>query len=215
MSVALYTRVSSVEQGTSGLSLEAQAATCREYAATLLREPNPVLFVEKKSAASLAKRPVLSGLLNDLVGYEHLVVLRLDRLARNTYDLLSILKTLDEKQVAFHSVRERLDTHGATGRLFTTLLGAMAQFERDLISQRTVEALAAKKMRGEWLGKIPFGFSDRQLTPHENNLAIVRTCFLLRKAHASLRDIARLVSLPLATVRHVLGNPIYRARHLL
>jgi site-specific DNA recombinase len=214
-SIAIYTRVSTADQAAAGLSLEVQAAACSEHAQRFFPDVATTLFSDTASAASTSKRAALLRALAMRRSLSALVVLRLDRLARNTLDLLRIIETLDDANVALHSVRENIDTAGAAGRLFITVLGAMAQFERDLIAQRTSEALRAKQARGEWVGRLPFGFASRDLDIDPHDINIVRQIYLLAKVGASHRTIGRTLNVKPSTVRHVLSNEIYRSRGLL
>jgi site-specific DNA recombinase len=206
-SIAIYTRVSTADQAAAGLSLEVQAAACSEHAQRFFPDVATTLFSDTASAASTSKRASLLRALAMRRSLRALVVLRLDRLARNTLDLLRIIETLDDANVALHSVRENIDTAGAAGRLFITVLGAMAQFERDLIAQRT--------SGGEWVGRIPFGFATRDLDIDPHDINTVRQIYLLAKVGASLRTIGRTLDVKPSTVRHVLSNEIYRSRGLL
>ncbi len=215
MHVAIYTRVSTQEQARSGLGLEHQVAACSRFVAALWPDAHTQHFTESVSASTVRRRPVLLSILRDIELFAHLVVLRLDRLSRNTRDLLELVDTLRSHDVHLHSVTERLDTDGPTGRMFLTILGATAQFERDLLAQRTSDALRAKQARGEWVGRIPFGFVTSQLLPHEKQLRRVRYVYTLRDRGQSLRAIARAAQLKVSTVRHVLTNPIYAQRSLL
>src|SRR5258708_27680382 len=98
-----------------------------------------------------------------------LVVTRLDRLARSTRDLLNLLGTIAERGAGFKSLRDTwADTTTAHGRLMLTVLGGLAEFERELIRTRTGERRARAKARGVILGRKP------QLTGHQRRGAIAR-----------------------------------------
>src|ERR1700752_718220 len=110
-----------------------------------------------------------------------LVVTRLDRLARSTRDLLNTLAGITERKAGFRSLGDAwADTTTAHGRLMLTVLGGLAEFERELIRARTGEGRERAKARGQSLGR-PF-----QLTPHQGSDAIRP-----RKRGEPLRDIAR------------------------
>lgn len=96
-------------------------------------------------------------------------VTRLDRLARSTRDLLNLLATIGEKQAAFRSLNDSwADTTTPHGWLLLTVLGGLAEFERDLIRARTGEGRARAKARGVKLGRKP------KLTAHQRREAIAR-----------------------------------------
>jgi DNA invertase Pin-like site-specific DNA recombinase len=98
-----------------------------------------------------------------------LMVTRLDRLARSTRDLLNIMATIGEKRAGFRSLGDTwADTTTAHGRLMLTVLGGLAEFERELIRTRTSEGRARAVANGVKLGRKP------TLTPHQRREAIKR-----------------------------------------
>jgi DNA invertase Pin-like site-specific DNA recombinase len=111
-----------------------------------------------------------------------LMVTRLDRLARSTRDLLNILATIAEKKAGFRSLGDTwADTTTSHGRLMLTVLGGLAEFERDLIRARTSEGRARAVANGVKLGRKPI------LTPHQRREAIKR----VNAEKESLGEIAR------------------------
>jgi DNA invertase Pin-like site-specific DNA recombinase len=98
-----------------------------------------------------------------------LMVTRLDRLARSTRDLLNTLSMIADRKAAFRSLADAwADTTTAHGRLMLTVLGGLAEFERELIHARTSEGRARAKANGQSLGRKP------KLTPHQQHEAIQR-----------------------------------------
>ncbi len=89
------------------------------------------------------------------------MVWRLDRLGRSLRHLIDVVTGLDERQVGFRSLRESIDTTTAGGRLVFHLFGALAQFEREIIRERTVAGLAAARARGR-VGGRPSKISPEQ-----------------------------------------------------
>src|ERR1700721_104422 len=131
-----YGRVS-----TDGQSLEAQEAELQEAGVHKI-------FKEKASGAE-TNRPQLARAIGSLHEGDVLVVTRLDRLARSTRDLLNTLETINQKGAGFKSLRDAwADTTSAHGRLMLTILGGLAEFERELINTRTGEGRARAKTRG-------------------------------------------------------------------
>lgn len=212
---ALYIRVSTQEQNDSGLSLDYQLKQTKHHALVRLDCEDVVPFIETSPATRIMSREILCDMMNGIACFTHLVVLRLDRLARNTLDLLKIARTLQAKHVALHSVTEAIDTQGPAGQLFFTVLAALAEFEVNLIAQRTRDALSAKRDRGDWVGRLPYGFADRDLSPDPEQMETVREAYRLRQVGLGYHRIARVLCLPVPTVRHILNNPIYHQRHLL
>jgi DNA invertase Pin-like site-specific DNA recombinase len=141
MAIHGYARVS-----TGGQSLDSQleqltAAGCGK------------IYQEKISGKN-AQRPQLQRLMFQLAEGDTLIVTRLDRLARSTLDLLSILKAVGDRGAAFRSLADGwANTDSAHGRLFLTILGALAEFERELIRDRTREGQRRARAAGVKFGR--------------------------------------------------------------
>ncbi len=105
------------------------------------------IFVEHATGAQ-AERPQRAQVLDHLRSGDTLVVWRLDRLARSLRDLIDIVTALEERGVGFRSLHEQVDTTSLGGRLVFALFGALAEFERDLIRERSLAGLAAARARG-------------------------------------------------------------------
>ena len=119
------------------------------------------IFKETISGASI-DREQLHRLLNGLRSGDILIVTRLDRLARSTIDLLTVIKTIADKGALFQSLADPwADTTTAAGRLMLTILGGLAEFERSLILARTSEGRARAIRAGVKMGRKP------KLTPHQ------------------------------------------------
>jgi DNA invertase Pin-like site-specific DNA recombinase len=102
-----------------------------------------------------ADRPQLAACLKALRPGDTLVVWRLDRLGRNLPDLVRIVGELEQKGVAFESLTERIETGSAAGKLVFHVFAALAEFERNLIRERTKAGLAAARARGRQGGRRP------------------------------------------------------------
>lgn len=126
-----YARVSTDEQATAAQEIELRSAGCTE---------------EHGSGASRA-RPALSTLLREKNAGDTLVVVRLDRLARSVGHLLEVIEDLTAKNAHFRSLRDPIDTSTPQGMFSLQVLGAVAQLERALISERTKAGIKAAKRR--------------------------------------------------------------------
>lgn len=136
-----YARVSTDGQSAAAQVAELTAAGCEK------------VFSETASGAK-TDRTQLKRAIASLAAGDVLVVTRLDRLARSTRDLLNVLATLTEKGAQFRSVRDTwADTTTPHGRLMLTVLGGLAEFERELIRSRTGEGRERAKARGVKLGR--------------------------------------------------------------
>lgn len=156
-----YIRVSTEEQAEHGVSLDAQRAKIHAYCT--LNDIELVSIFEDAgiSGKRSDNRPALQSALNTLRtgGASALIVCKLDRLARNTIDALTIADTLDKKGLALHSIAEKLDTQSAIGRFFFTLTASLAEMERRQIGERTRAAMNHKRSKREFCGgDVPFGF---------------------------------------------------------
>ena len=122
------------------------------------------------------------------------IVAKLDRLTRSVKDLCGLLELFEKRNVALISVAESLDTSSAAGRLVITIMGAVSQWEREAIGERTREALRYKRNNGERVGNIEFGYrlaaDGCHLEPHPEEQAALVTIRKLRSKGHSLRCIA-------------------------
>jgi DNA invertase Pin-like site-specific DNA recombinase len=146
-----------------------------------------------REVASGAKtdRAQLRRLLDQLEAGDVLTVTRLDRLARSTPDLLSTLAAITGKKAGFKSLGDTwADTTTSHGRLMLTVLGGLAEFERDLIRARTGEGRARAVARGQKMGRRP------KLTPHQQKEAIKRR----DRGKGSLTEIGRSYNVSAATI---------------
>lgn len=144
-----YYRVSTLQQGRSGLGLEAQKAAVAAYVAST--SGRLVAEYEEVESGKRNSRPQLAAALAACRARRAvLVIAKLDRLARNTQFLLSIVEGTGEAGVVFCDLPQV--PPGAMGKFFLTLMAAVAELEAGLISQRTKAALAAAKARGVKLG---------------------------------------------------------------
>lgn len=172
-----YARVSTDGQSLAAQQAELKSANCEK------------IFQEKVSGAR-SDRKQLARLMALLAREDVLVVTRLDRLARSTRDLLNLLGTIAEKGAGFKSLRDSwADTTTSHGRLMLTVLGGLAEFERELIRTRTGEGRQRAKARGVVMGRKP------KLTSHQRREAIAR-----REAGEVLTDIARSYNVSHSTI---------------
>lgn len=163
-----YIRVSTEEQAKGGVSLDAQRKALHAYAQIQGLELIEVIEDAGVSAFKrLEKRPGGVDLLRAVnprstreVKAAHVIAMKIDRLFRNTADCLATVERWKKDGVALHLINmggQTLNTSTAVGQIFLTMLAGFAQFERDLISERTRDALAEKRARGERTGRTPYG----------------------------------------------------------
>jgi DNA invertase Pin-like site-specific DNA recombinase len=119
------------------------------------------VFVEKASGAQ-RDRPELQAALEYMRSGDTLVVWKLDRLARSLKQLIETVETLEGQGIGFRSLTEALDTTTSGGRLVFHIFGALAEFERSIIKERTMAGLVSARARGRMGGR-PRGLSDEDM----------------------------------------------------
>jgi DNA invertase Pin-like site-specific DNA recombinase len=178
-----YARVSTREQDLAAQDAELRAAGCVKT------------FREKVSGAK-TDRPELAKVIRRLEPDDVLVVTRLDRLARSTRDLLNVLHAVAERGAGFKSLKDAwCDTTTPHGRLMLTVLGGLAEFERELIRARTGEGRKRAKARGVRFGR------PRKMTPHQRQEAMQRLA-----AGETQADVARTYNVDATTIGRLLGD---------
>lgn len=179
-----YARVSTRDQNPD-LQLDAlRAAGCKK------------VFIEQASGTSL-RRPELKAAIAELRPGDALVVWRLDRLGRSLLQVIGTISELDAKGVGFVSLTESLDTTNNAGRLVLHIFGAVAEFERSIIVERTLAGLAAARARGR------IGGRPRKLG--EAELSVARA--LLSETTMSVAEIAKRVGVSPSTLYSYLPLP--------
>ena len=190
-----YVRVSTDRQAEHGVSLDAQDAKIRAMAIVQGVSLLEVIVDGGESAKSL-NRPGLRRLLSlvNSGSVQAVIVAKLDRLTRSVKDLCGLLELFEKKNVALVSVAESLDTGTAAGRLVITIMGAVSQWEREAIGERTRDALQHKRSKGERVGNIQFGYrlapDGKHLEVDPSEDAILTEIWELRKHGGTLRGIA-------------------------
>lgn len=161
MKVAIYTRVSTDEQAKEGFSIGAQKERLRSFCASQPDWNIEKEYVEEGWSAKNIHRPQMQQMLKDLNKnkFDIVLVYRLDRLTRSVLDLYELLKVFDENNVSFKSATEVYDTSTAMGRLFITLVAALAQWERENLAERVKFGMEQMLEEGKRAGsKSNFGY---------------------------------------------------------
>lgn len=192
---ALYIRVSTEEQAKEGFSISAQREKLSWFASSQDWEIAGYYVDEGYSAKDL-NRPALQRMLQDVRQHQVdlILVYRLDRLTRSVLDLYQLLEEWEAHHVTFRSCTEVYDTTTAIGRLFITLVAALAQWERENLAERVklgMEQMAHEEKRPG--GPPPFGYrlvnGMLQIDPQEAE--VVRTIFSLYESGIGIGAIAR------------------------
>ncbi|MDD2731309.1 MAG: recombinase family protein, partial [Candidatus Portnoybacteria bacterium] len=176
MKVALYTRVSTEDQAREGTSLEVQKEFLISYAK---REALEIFdtYVDDGYSGYSDKRSALSRLMRDAQLKKFGIVLcyKIDRFARNNQLLLNLVMHLNDMGIGFKSATESFDTVTAAGKMALSMLGTVAQFERDRIIERVVPGMIKGVQRGNWQGAryVPYGYSYNKHDP-EKKLKVIK-----------------------------------------
>ena len=225
MKCAVYIRVSTEEQAKEGYSLAAQTDKIVEYIKNKGWTYSEI-YNDDRYTASNRRRPALERMLDDAAAkqFEAVLVYRIDRLSRNLKDLIEIVEELAKNGAGFKSITELIDTTTPEGRLMFHQFGSFAQYERELIAQRTALGLEKRLKLGLWpSGVAPFGYTlkDGKLQIAEKEAKIVRLMFdLYLNKNYGVVNIARYLNdLNIKTRRgnkwkftvvyHILTNPTY------
>jgi site-specific DNA recombinase len=223
MRAAIYIRVSTQEQAMEGFSVPAQrhraAAFCDSQGWTVVG-----IYTDDGKSAKDTNRPELQRMLADADDnlFDVIVVYKLDRLTRSVLDLYEILARIDKRGIKFKSVTEMYDTTTATGRLFITLVAALAQWERENLAERVYFGMEEMVRQGSRPGGTTcYGYDmiDGKMRINEAQARIVRRIFDAYEATQGMRAIqqqleAERIPPPnkhwsTTTINYMLRNPVY------
>lgn len=197
LTVIGYARVSSQEQAAEGISLQAQRAKIESWAEAM--DASLVEVIEDPAVSGsrpLAQRPGgnrIAALLDQRhPGVDAVVISRLDRLGRDASETLGHLHRFANGKLGLVSILDRLDLSTPQGRAMAGVAAVFGQLERELIAQRTAEALARLQVEGKPYGAVPYGrrrAGDRLVVDHQQQ-RVVQQILDLRGSGASYRQIA-------------------------
>ena len=194
MQAIAYVRVSTEDQATEGVSIDAQRAKVAAWCLANDYELVEVFTDAGLSGGRADNRPALQAAIELACKTKAaLIVYSLSRLARSTKDTIAIGEKLDKAGADLVSLSEKIDTTSAAGKMIFRMLAVMAEFEKDQIAERTRFAMAHKKSKGERFGTIPFGFdlgSDGLLVDNVIEQQAVAAMKELRDRGLSFRAIA-------------------------
>lgn len=192
-----YVRVSTDDQAMTGVSLDDQEGRLRAYSAAMGWDA-PEVVVDAGESAKTLQRPGMTTLLDRVRRGEiaRVVIAKLDRLTRSTRDLADLLEMFAKHDVALVSLAETLDTSSAAGRMLTSLLGVIGQWEREACGERTASALGHKRRQRQVYGSTPFGYrrEDDRLVEEPADQAALAEAVRLDRAGASFREIGRMLT---------------------
>ncbi|MEK4650810.1 recombinase family protein [Niallia sp. FSL W8-0954] len=218
-----YDRVSTFEQATEGYSIASQSESNKKF----IESQNWELidrYVDDGYSAKNLNRPEMQRLIEDAQAkkFDVVVFYKLDRLVRSVSDLDKLLKIFDANNIAIRSVTEPFDTTTAMGRFLIILVAAIAQWERETISERVSLNILQKTKSGEWKGGTPpFGYKivNEKLVVNDDESPVVKEVFQLARTLGFYTIAKTLTSKGFVTrnggdwhvdtVRGIANNPIY------
>lgn len=152
-----YVRVSTSKQRDEGISLEAQESKLKMYA-RMYELDLVAIEIDVASGKEMSKRPALKRCLAmlDADEVDGMLIMKLDRLTRRVKDVCFMVEEYFQDKILI-SVNDQIDTQTPTGILMLNILTTFAQWERQVLSQRTCEAMGFLKSQGVKLGRLPFG----------------------------------------------------------
>ena len=199
---AIYTRKSTSEGLDQDFtSLDAQRESAENYINSQKNEGWIALedqYNDGGYTGANTDRPALGRLIEDIKvnKINCVVVYKVDRLSRSLIDFVQMLELFEQNKVTFVSVTQQFSTNTSMGRLTLNILLSFAQFEREIISERTKDKMAAARKRGKWLGgKPPLGYNidkeGRKLVINPQEAELVKTIYDLYLKGYSLRFLAK------------------------
>ena len=198
---AIYTRKSTsvgLEQDFN--SLDAQREACVAY---IERQPGWTLVDERYDDGGFTgantERPAFQKLLTDIDAgkIDVVVVYKVDRLSRSLLDFAKLMERFGQAGASFVSVTQNFSTADAMGRLTLNMLMSFAEFEREMIGERTRDKIAAARRKGKWTGgTVPLGYTvkEKRLVVNEPEAVLVREIFALYLEQRSALSVARLLN---------------------
>lgn len=205
MRCAIYTRKSTSEGLEQDFNtLDAQRESCVNYIASQKHEGWIALAAEYNDGGFTGAnidRPALQRLIADIAvqKIDCIVVYKVDRLSRSLVDFAKLLEYFEKYKVTFVSVTQHFNTNNSMGRLTLNILLSFAQFEREIISERTKDKMSAARQKGKWLGGFPvLGYdidsNNKCLVINKTEAPLVKQIFSLYLAHCSAMEVANILN---------------------
>lgn len=211
---ALYVRVSTEEQAQHGFSLAGQEDALKNYSSAMGYEIFKIYKDEGKSAKDIKHRPAMQELLQDAENkkFSAIFIYKLDRFSRSLKDLILTIEKLKEWGIDFVSLQDRIETASASGKLMFHIISAFAEFERNIIGERTSFGMERKTKEGGAVSKPPFGYKmvDKKLEIDPEKALLVKQLFEeFLTTNLSLNKLSKKYGLSVNGLKKVLTNRTY------
>jgi DNA invertase Pin-like site-specific DNA recombinase len=221
--VAIYTRVSTEDQAKEGFSLDAQIERLRAYCKSrewiITGE-----YIDDGYSGRNTKRPAYSRMMDEIQNWDMLLVIKMDRIHRNSKNFMLMMEKLNKQDKGFTSMTESLDTSTAMGRFVMDIIQRIAQLESEQIGERVYVGMEQKaKMNGGMLGfNIPYGYNYKNgiLEINQSESNNVEKIYDMYIKGCSMRKISNYLNdnkIPTKknktwgsqTISRILKNPLY------
>jgi len=234
--VAIYARVSTREQALLGYSIGAQLKTLRDYCKLYGKEVYEEYVDAGISGTSIEGRLAFQKLLKDAEKglFDEVLVWKINRLARNTLDLLNTIEDWKRLNISFRSFTENFETETPTGKLTVKMMGAIGDFERDTIVENVKMGMKQRAEKGKHNGKLPLGYQiiadpsesyerSKAVAVVPEEAIIVRKIFELYATGRGLKSIANELNhsgyntktgntFSTTAIKEILNNPFYNGK---
>ena len=221
--IAIYTRVSTEDQAKEGFSLDAQMEKLRAYCSARGWEIAGS-YVDNGYSGRDTNRPAYRKMMEDIDKWDALLVMKMDRIHRNSKNFMMMMENLNEKNKEFVSMTESLDTSTAMGRFVMDIIQRIAQLESEQIGERVYVGMRQKAKDGKGMlgSPAPYGYeyNDGNFVEVDDEIDTVKRIYEMYLNGSSLGDIASWLEKEgvktkkggrwdKKTVARILSNPIY------
>ncbi len=221
--VAIYARVSTEDQAREGFSLDAQLEKLRSYC----KARDWIIageYIDDGYSGRDVKRPAYQKMMDEIEKWDALLVMKMDRIHRNSKNFMLMMENLNEKGKEFVSMTESLDTSTAMGRFVMDIIQRIAQLESEQIGERVYDGMRqkAKEGKGALGSPSPYGYEykDGVLVEKEGELNVVRKIYEFYLSGKTLAEIVKWLEKEgietkkgkkwdKKTVSRILSNPVY------
>ena len=210
---AIYVRVSTQDQVQHGFSLDAQQDTLQNYAKAIGYDIFKIYRDEGKSAKDM-NRPEMQQMLQDAKDkkFSAIFIYKLDRFSRSLKDLILTIDQLKEWGIDFVSLQDKIETASASGKLMFHIISAFAEFERNIIGDRTKFGMERKAKEGGFITRAPLGYKMFHKQLIIDPTAVDRVREIYRKftdSDISLTQLAQLNGMTTSGIIKLLSNKTY------
>lgn len=212
MKAALYIRVSTDKQASEGTSLEVQEEKLHKFCSFQGWEVFK-LYADRGISGKDTERPQFQVLMQDArqKQFDVVVVTKLDRFGRSLRDLINSIHELNAIGIQFTSVNDNINTTTPNGKLLFHVLGAFAEFEREIIKERMLTGIVRARQEGRQIGRVPMGYKvvDGEVVLDTEKAELVKGIFKAYASGETAWKISTRLEIKPSTVSYILKNRFY------